>query len=94
MTHKDEVMLPLDVSSALYSRLAQPEHKSALLENTANRPLMSYAYGRIDPHPVLREFTQLFTTFSDPKQPDGRKRAEATVLLMAQRHYGLDFLNL
>ncbi|OCB86061.1 hypothetical protein A7U60_g6959 [Sanghuangporus baumii] len=94
MTPKGEVMLPLDVSSALYARLAQPEHKSTLLENTANRTNLSHAFGRIDPHPILREFTQLFTVYSDIKQNDGRKRAEATVLMMAQRQFGFDYLNL
>ncbi|KAH8112116.1 hypothetical protein DFH11DRAFT_1788437 [Phellopilus nigrolimitatus] len=94
MTSKDEVMLPLDVSSALYSRLAQPEHKSSLLEATANRQNSSHALGRIDTHATLRELTQLFTTLSDIKQNDGRKRAEAAVLMLTQHHIGLDYLSL
>lgn len=94
MTPKGEVMLPLDVSSALYSRLAQPEHKSTLLETTASRTNLSHAFGKIDPHPILREFTQLLTALSEIKQSDGRKRAEATVLMMAQRQFGSDYLSL
>ncbi|KAI5119343.1 hypothetical protein M0805_004020 [Coniferiporia weirii] len=94
MTSKDEIMLPLDISSALYSRLAQPEHRSALLETTANRQSQTYAFGRVEAHPMLLEFTRLFTAFSDIRQADGRKRAEATVLMMAQGQYGLDFLSL
>lgn len=94
MTQKGDIMLPLDISSALYSRLATPEHKSTLLENTANRGNSANAYNQPDPHPVMREFTHLFNTFADIKQSDARKRAEATVLMMAQRQFGLDYLNL
>ncbi|EJD04906.1 uncharacterized protein FOMMEDRAFT_105091 [Fomitiporia mediterranea MF3/22] len=94
ITDDDEVIYPRDVFSALYVLLVTPEHRPPLIDATINRPNMSNAYGRVDPHPVMREFNQLFTTLSDLKQSDSRKRAEATVLMMAQHQFGLDFLNL
>lgn len=86
-------MLPPDVSSALYSRLAQPEHHSRLLETLANRPNQTFIQGKFEPHPKLREFTQFFTLLSDMNQSDSRKRSEMTVQAMVSCQYGLDYLN-
>lgn len=94
ITSKGEIMLPPDISSALYSRLAQPEYHSRLLETLASRPNQSFVLGKIEPHASLREFTQLFSMLSDTNQSDSRKRSEMTVQLMVGYQYGLDFLNL
>ena len=88
------MVVPLDVLAALCARLSQPESRSALLENAAGREPFTYAFGRRETHPVLRELTYLFTTFSDYNEPDGRKRAESTVLMMTTNHFGPDYLNL
>ena len=42
----------------------------------------------------LHDLILLYTALSDPKQKDTHKRAEAAVLMMAQRGYTPDFLNL
>ena len=87
-------MLPMDFLSTLYSRFAQPETKNNSLEASLSRPISSYALGGLDPHPIMRLFTNLFSTLSDVTQQSTRKRAEATVLMMANERMGKDFLNL
>lgn len=56
--------------------------------------MLSYALGGLDPHPIMRLFTKLFSKLSDNTQQSTRKRAEATVLMIANERMGRDFLNL
>lgn len=65
ITAKGEIMLPPDIPSALYARLAQPEQHSRLLDTLLNRPNQSFAFGKTEAHGSLRAFTQLFSVFSD-----------------------------
>lgn len=85
---------PLDVPSALSFRLSTRDAKVPRLDAVVNRPPSSFAFGRVDAFPVLREMVSLVNTLNDPKQEDGRKRAENTVLQMATRHHGPDYLSL
>ena len=52
------------------------------------------AYGQVEMLSHLHDLILLYTALSDPKQKDTHKRAEAAVLMMAQRGYTPDFLNL
>ena len=93
MNSKNEVMLPVDFPSTLYSRLLQPESQDTL-GAALSRPMLSYALGGTDPHPLMRLLMKLFNTLSDQNQPSTRKRAEATVLMMTNEYVGKDLLNL
>ena len=86
-------MLPVDFPSTLYSRLLQPESQDTL-GDALSRPMLSYALGGTDLHPLMRLLMKLFNTLSDQNQPSTRKRAEATVLMMTNEYVGKDLLNL
>jgi anaphase-promoting complex subunit 1 len=90
MTSKGEMMLPIDFPAGLYSRLAQPDNN---LKTAIARPILLYALGGVDAHPTMREFVALFFALSDHETPSTRKRAESTVLLMARKLFGADFLH-
>lgn len=89
---------PMDISSALHTRLSSAEPLvplvEAILARRSGSSCLAYGQQELSLSPHLREIIGLYGVLSDRKQQDSRKRAEAAVLMMAQRNYTSDFLNL
>lgn len=91
---KNDIMLPLDFGSALYSRIFQPEIDTKLLEMVINRKANCYPYGSQERHTVLQDLSSLMGTLFEYKQKDLRKKAENVVMHMVMRGFTRDWLNM
>lgn len=92
---KEDNTWPHDISASLFSRLASPDGSAGLTKLLSDRTAPRYTYWQNEaPHRLMKTICELFDTLCDTKLKESRKRAEETVLKLAQLHCSSDFLNL
>ncbi|KLO17751.1 hypothetical protein SCHPADRAFT_994092 [Schizopora paradoxa] len=92
---KEDNTWPHDISASLFSRLASPEGSVGLTKLLSDRTAPRFTYFQNEPpHRLMKTIAELFDTLCDTKFKESRKRAEETILKLAQMHCSSDFLNL
>lgn len=86
---------PIDMTAVLFGRINNPEwilapHARNLGAHFQLEPC--FAYGRVEPLPVLAQLTAAYMCLADNAVPDSRRRAENAVVCMAKNKLDLEFM--